>query len=304
MRPSVAMGLYLLGVFLAAAVVAPGIYHLLHGASEVFPTLKPMADEPFHRYVNRSLLVIALAGIWPLRRAIRLSGAQLGLGQSWLHLRQATAGFAFGFASLAVAALLNLAFGGRAWDADRSLETMLKSVGEAAIVALLVAVIEEIFFRGALFGTLRKDMRWPAALVLSSLIYAIVHFFRRPEPPETITWISGLVTLGRMLRGFADFQELVPAFFNLALAGIILGLAYQRSGSLYFSIGLHAGWIFWLKFFGTVTTGAGGGATWIWGSRKLIDGWAAAAVLLAVLVWLPGDRAGLWGKSKEANALS
>ena len=56
-----------------------------------------------------------------------------------------------------------------------------------------------------------------------------------------------------MLAGFADFHALVPGFFSLTLAGILLGLAYQRTGNLYFSIGLHAGWIFWLKTYGAFT---------------------------------------------------
>ena len=78
-----------------------------------------------------------------------------------------------------------------------------------------------------------------------------------------------------MLGGFADFHALVPGFFNLTLAGILLGLAYQRTGNLYFSIGLHAGWIFWLKTYGAFTTGAPHAATWFWGTGKMIDGWLA-----------------------------
>ena len=68
-----------------------------------------------------------------------------------------------------------------------------------------------------------------------------------------MAWNSGLILLPRMLGGFADFHALVPGFFNLTLAGVLLGLAYQRTGNLYFSIGLHAGWIFWLKTYGAFT---------------------------------------------------
>ena len=78
-----------------------------------------------------------------------------------------------------------------------------------------------------------------------------------------------------MLGGFADFHALVPGFFSLTLAGILLGLAYQRTGNLYFSIGLHAGWIFWLKTYGAFTTSAPHAATWFWGTGKMIDGWLA-----------------------------
>src|SRR5207247_1073132 len=84
--------------------------------------------------------------------------------------------------------------------------------------------------------------------------------------------------------GFFDGKTLVPGFFNLTLAGIILGLAYQRLNHLYFSIGLHAGWIFWLKSYGFLTDPGSGANQWLWGTRKLIDGWLAFAVL--IVIWL------------------
>jgi membrane protease YdiL (CAAX protease family) len=68
-----------------------------------------------------------------------------------------------------------------------------------------------------------------------------VHFFNRPPSPEEVNWASGFALLPRMLRGFGDIEMLVPGFFNLMLAGVMLGYAYQRTGNLYFSIGLHAG---------------------------------------------------------------
>jgi hypothetical protein len=87
---------------------------------------------------------------------------------------------------------------------------------------------------------------------------------------------------------------LVPAFFSLLLAGWILGLAYQRTGSLYVSIGLHAGWIFWVKSYAFLTRELPGAKQWIWGSGRLIDGWIALLVLSIVLAgiqrWLEVNR--------------
>ena len=94
-----------------------------------------------------------------------------------------------------------------------------------------------------------------------------------------MAWYSGFVQLAGMVRGFLELGQLVLGFLNLTLAGVILGLAYQRSGSLYFSIGLHAGWIFWLKSYGFMTRELPATHPWLWGSSKLIDGWGALAVL-------------------------
>ena len=63
----------------------------------------------------------------------------------------------------------------------------------------------------------------------------------------------------------------------------MLGLAYQRTGNLYFPIGLHAGWIFWLKIYGALTVAATRETDWFWGSGKMIDGWLAFFVLAFTL---------------------
>jgi membrane protease YdiL (CAAX protease family) len=144
-------------------------------------------------------------------------------------------------------------------------------------------VLEEILFRGGLFGGLKKIFNWPFALIASSVIYALAHFLHRAEFTGAVAWNSGLVLLPRMLGSFADFQAFMPAILNLTLAGILLGLAYQRTGNLYFSIGLHAGWIFWLKTYGAFTAVTPHAGLWFWGTDKMIDGWLAFIVLVATL---------------------
>jgi membrane protease YdiL (CAAX protease family) len=82
-----------------------------------------------------------------------------------------------------------------------------------------------------------------------------------------------------MCTGFIEWQSLFPAFFNLAIAGWALALARERTGSLWFSIGLHAGWIFWVKSFAFLTVALPTSNAWVWGSSRLIDGWVAMAIL-------------------------
>ncbi len=149
----------------------------------------------------------------------------------------------------------------------------------AVLAAGLVAVLEEILFRGALFGLLRKAMPWPAALAVSSVIYALAHFIAKAGTGPPVQWSSGLTLLGAMV---SSHPPLVPAVFTLFVAGAILALAYQHSGALFFSIGLHAGWIFWLKSYGLLSRQSGA-AQAFWGSDNLIDGWVSLLVLMAVL---------------------
>jgi hypothetical protein len=89
-----------------------------------------------------------------------------------------------------------------------------------------------------------------------------------------------------MFQNMGNFQAMVPGFFNLTLAGILLGWAYQRTGNLYFSMGLHGGWIFWIKAYAAVSGLAPGANSWWWGSGSMaiVNGWIALPVLLLTVV--------------------
>mgnify|MGYP001554357546 CR=1 FL=1 len=281
MRPIRALVIYLIFVFIGGALLAPWLYWLAHHFA---PATSKIGAAPFHRVLDRAFLILALIGLWPLRRALgatvpREIGLTLPYGQS----KKFFGGLLLGFFTLAVVAGVNIGFNERAFAVNLTAHKIIGTLFSAAATAITVAVIEEILFRGGIFGGLRRVLYWPFALILSSAIYALVHFLQRAEWSGAVRWDSGLILLPQLLAGFADFRALVPGFFNLTLAGILLGLAYQRSGNLYFSVGLHAGWIFWLKIYGAFTVAAPHAGVWFWGSGKMIDGWLAFFVLLATL---------------------
>jgi len=262
-------------------LLAPWLYWLAQEFAHPFPKI---AAEPFNRFVDRSLLLLALVGLWPLLRALRVtSWREAGLVGPHGQWNKLLGGLLLGFVSLAVVAGMAIICGSRVFvrteTAHETVAVIFKAIGTAAIVA----VLEEILFRGGVFGGLRKFFYWPLALVISSVVYALAHFLQRADFNGAVNWHSGLLLLPRMLGGFVTFYALVPDFFNLTLVGILLGLAYQRTGNLYFSIGLHAGWVFWLKIYGAFTAAPPRVAAWFWGTGKMIDGWLALIVLLAVL---------------------
>jgi hypothetical protein len=282
MRPLSALVIYIVLVFIGGALLAPWLWWLAQNGAQTFPGI---AAAPFHRFVDRSFLILALAGLWPLLRALGAKSARdLGIVPPYGQSKKLFGGLALGFFSLAIVAGLAVGFHDRVLVENLGAHKMVGTIFGAVATAAAVAALEEILFRGGIFGGLRKFIYWPVALVISSAIYALAHFFQRAEFTDTITWHSGLELLPPMLRGIADFHALVPVFFNLTLVGILLGLAYQRTGNLYFSIGLHAGWIFWLKTYGAFTAGASGATSWFWGSEKMIDGWLAFFVLALMLV--------------------
>lgn len=149
---------------------------------------------------------------------------------------------------------------------------------------LAVGLIEEVLFRGILFGALRRVLDWRAALALSSLIYAASHFLSRARVAAPIEWHSGVLALSSMLRAFAEVRELFPGLLTLGLAGGLLGLVCLRSGSLHGAIGLHAGWVFWIKLNAAWSRPAAGAETGFWGGDKIFDGWFGLLALLAMLL--------------------
>jgi uncharacterized protein len=78
-----------------------------------------------------------------------------------------------------------------------------------AVGAVVAPVVEELFFRGLLYGYLRDRRGIAAAVVVSSAVFAVMHFI----PP------------------------LMPSLF---VFGVVLALVYERYGSLYPAIALHA----------------------------------------------------------------
>ncbi|MBA4149381.1 MAG: CPBP family intramembrane metalloprotease [Verrucomicrobia bacterium] len=292
MRPLSLLLFYLITVFVGGALVAPWLYFSAQNLAGQFPALANIASSPFHRYVNRSLIVFAVIGLVPLLRGLGIkTWCDLGFGgeqkgKNWLM------GFLLGLVSLAFVAGVAVAVGARELNLSHEPARFIRHLFNATLAAVVVSVLEEFIFRGGVFGGLRKTVSWKTALIVSSAVYALVHFFARPAPPESINWATGLFVLGQMLRGFTDFQTLIPAFLNLLLAGMILGIAFQFTRSLYLSIGLHAGWIFWLKSYGFLTRETAGANVWLWGTGKLIDGWMALFILTIVLllVWKVGKR--------------
>jgi membrane protease YdiL (CAAX protease family) len=231
----------------------------------------------------------------PLIRAFGArSVGELGLVKPGEHWGKLLGGVALGFVSLAVIVGVCIGAGVRVWGYDLDGPGLAKILLEAALAGVAVSVIEELLFRGAIFGAFRKVMHWSVAALISSSIYAILHFLKRVDDMAADHWYSGLVVLGHMFSGFANWQEVIPGFFNLTLAGMLLALAYQKSGNLWFSIGLHGGWIFWRRAYGALTDQprvdgvavASSPYEWFYGTKTMTDGWLAALVLLAALVIL------------------
>jgi len=263
--------------------MAPWVWWLGKGVAAAWPHegLDRLVDHPFSRYVHRCLLVLAVAGLWPLTRALGCaSWESVGWSRVAGGARRVGWGFAIGLWGMVILVALEGWMGEREWRRGLNGDAVTMGVFRAALSGSVVAMIEETLFRGVLFSGLRPAVGVVGAVVLPSLLYSAVHFLRRPEVPDAMTWFSGFETLLGMLRGLGAWDRLVPAFGTLFLLGVLFGLSRSREGSLYFSLGLHAALVFSGKMRGILTQ-AGDGAQQ---GGDLNSGWLAFAMTVTGVV--------------------
>jgi len=194
----------------------------------------------------------------------------LALHRGWL--KDALVGVVFGGASVCVAAAVAAVAGGcrfefpSTFDAQAFARTLIVS----AFIFALAAAAEEMTFRGYALQTAMRS--WPIwlALLPVSLPFAYVHL-NNPN----------------VSRGFT--------FANTAIAGAWLAVAYWRTRSLWFPLGIHWGWN-WVQgaLLGSPVSGITrlapapllrfdpSGPAWIGGGLYGIEGGAACTLALVV----------------------
>jgi uncharacterized protein len=198
-----------------------------------------------------SLLGGGQMGMRPATRELRLpQGARTKeMGQRLLPnphgLRQSVVGFFLvTLLFLLIAGVLFLA-GVLEWKSPgpRIFELLLRGL----FVAFALAVLQEFLFRGIALGIFLRAMRPGAALGLSAVFFALVHFIS-PPPGLNVTDPDaagvGFELLGKIVAQFAEPRCVFGIFSPLLALGFVLAYARWRTASLLLPIGLHTGWIF------------------------------------------------------------
>jgi membrane protease YdiL (CAAX protease family) len=125
---------------------------------------------------------------------------------------------------------------------------LASAVLEGALVGLVVAVIEETFFRGLMYRAIERESGFAAAAWCTALVYASIHFFARVKIPATeVAWDSGFRLLGGALANLSHPLIIIDSFVTLVLVGLLLALARRRTGAIAACIGLHMGWVWVIK---------------------------------------------------------
>ena len=250
-----------------AAGISPWLYQAGKALAEISAShdLNPLAEwlgnacqrARFSRYFSRALVISALALLpFLFRRIRRIRSDAGGTGApqnrtSWQSM-------------LVQIALGCVIAGGMLWAMGVALEMagayvprskspgIGKLVGEILPAAIGASLLEEWLFRGLLLGLWLKFSKPLAASLGTSLLFAFVHFLQPPSGAVIAAPgapLAGFELLGKILLHFTDPQFLVTDFATFFVIGMILARARVRTGALWFSIGLHAGWILAFKAF-------------------------------------------------------
>lgn len=288
--------LYLLSVMVGGALLAPLLFDLGQngvgwlkgspiGSSGLGQWLVSSIDRAhFTRYFNRAVLICALVFIWPFLRSVKLDRSLLPAWKPWgTGLCQSLTGFGMAAGFLLLMGFLFYKLGAYHF---RSEPGWLK-LGPAITAGLGASIVEEFFFRALLMGLLLRTMSTKTAVFWGTFIFAIVHFLKPPEgwkiPDDQVAWDSGFTVLVQIARGFGDMSFLLAEFATLFAVGLVLTLARMQTGALWAGIGLHAGWVFGLKWFSGIMSYEKGWLPWIGPNLKV-----GLAPLLTVLLtgWL------------------
>jgi membrane protease YdiL (CAAX protease family) len=273
---------YLVTAMLLAALLFYPVFEILH----VFWDVRP--ERVFHRL----FMIIAILGFWPL---LKLSGLNnryaLGYSAHGSRFIQALIkGLGIGVLIMTVHAILLLLLGARVPKPDAILFTeLLYNLFTGLMAGIVVALIEESFFRGALQSGMRRSSSFITTSVCVALFYAAVHFIKPyPLPAEImIDWSSGWHMLISSFNSFINFSGIADSYIALFAAGMLLSLVRETSGNIALCIGIHAGWVWAIKMTKEVTNLDPAAPTaFLIGSYDNIIGWAATVVLsVAILLY-------------------
>lgn len=271
------------GILLVSAVLAPILFKFL--------------PFKFEKIFNRLIMIGTLGAALLFVRVRRETFAGYGLLWQSSSKRWLLQGFFAGVAILLAITWFRLGTGyaHAAWP-DKSWLQILGAFLNALGAGLLIGILEEFFFRGFFQGVLSKRFRLPLfiSVVCTNLFYASLHFMSKkkifigPDPD----FFDSLKLMAAPFLTLTDWSSVWPAFIGLFIFGCILSDLWIRTRSLYASIGLHAGCVFFVKMDGLFIGIDGTPDLWM-GTKWFYDGAAGwlFLMLLAVLLrqWVRPD---------------
>ena len=283
--------MYTLLTFIAYFAIA-----LLCGVILAYPAqllLNNWFELDFVRVASRTVLITATVLFFVLYKSLRFSSWQeLGFTTNKKQFfSDILKGIAVGLLIMSPVIAGLLLTKNRVIDTDWEVSflNIISLVATALVSGLVIALLEETLFRGAMLSAIRKQSSIIFALVVTSIIYALIHFI---EPNSEIAsnelqWTSGLHLLKDAFLPFTQFTNIFDSFIALFLAGILLSLVRINTNRIALCMGIHAGWVIAIKVFKRVTdTNVNSDFAFLTGSYDKVIGYLAAICIALFIVGL------------------
>jgi len=242
------------------------------------------------RVMGRIAQLFILLGLWPFLKRMGFDNrAALGYGVPRRDVVQAMArGWLSGVLILLLLAAALLLLQVRVPDlpADGLLAGVLEKAVAALIGGLLIGLLEETFFRGALFGAVRSRNGLRSAVFWSASLYALLHFMKPHGLPDGVAfdWSGAGIMFTQVFTEVPQWRHL-DSMVALFLVGVFLALVRERTGHIGWCIGLHAGWVFVIQVSRRLSDGnEASPLAFLAGDYDGVIGWLAAA-WIGLLAW-------------------
>lgn len=249
---------------------------ILAASAFLAPWIHEFTGFRFERVLSRLVMVLTLVAVFLWLRYHEHTFEPYGLKLAPDWKKWCLKGFALGFMTLLLLTGLEVALGGREFElnSDPAWKMVVKTI-EYVIAAFIIGLIEEFFFRGYVYEHLKR-LRWTTIVsaIVTNVFYASVHFIKRSNyvTPEHPTYLDSFRTFFHLFETFIHFDRFWPSFIGLFLFGMVLSYAYHRTGSLYLSIGIHAGCVFFLKLDNWFVISVPSASPLIFGDKNLQSG--------------------------------
>lgn len=278
-------------IFLAYFAIA-----LLCGVLLAYPLhliLSNWFELDFDRVVARTVLLMVILLLFAVCKILKIN--------SWQKIGFTTGRKAFYadlFKGIGLGVLIMLpVIGGLLLTQNRVLDAgwevsfgnVLALLLTALVAGILIGLIEETLFRGAMFTAIKQQSSFLFAAITTSFIYALVHFLQPTIEinPDTLNWTSGFTFLQDALFQLTKVSEIFDSFVALFLAGALLAIIRLRSNRIALCIGIHAGWVLAIKVFKRVTdSNPHSDFAFLTGNYDKVIGYLAAACITCFIIFL------------------
>lgn len=244
---------------------------------------------PFPRIFDRTVMITLFAVLFIFARPLRLIELlRRGFDRPSQNLLRVASGL-----GLAILALLIMFVAGTSlrdnhfFPAGPLAARAIKYVA----AAFAIGVLEEGFFRAFLLGGIARDYGRGAALIGSSAFYSVVHLLHAPSHYYLTGFhpAAGAKDLVASAAHLSHPIAAMPTLLGLFLLGIVLGEAFLLTGNVYFSIGMHAGFVLGAKSWPVIARAARPVPHWLAGAGPvpLIAAPAAWTVAVILMLLLP-----------------